>query len=407
MEVKMNILFLTMQKIRSLNQDGIYMDLMNEFVDNGHHVFVATPLEKQDHLANLKLSKLNMDIFGVKICDYFTNSLLKKGISLLLLNHSFLVGIKKQCPHVTFDLIIYSTPPISFNKTISFFKNRGHAFSYLLLKDIFPQNAVDLGMIEAHGPTSLIYKVFRRKEKKLYKVSDAIGCMSQANCDYLLANNPEVAYDKVEICPNSIKIREHKMINKEKIRIKYSLPMNKTIFIYGGNIGRPQGVDFIISCLRGNELLLNSFILIIGKGTEYSRLQKWFGEVNPKNAKLIPFLPKNEFDLVVACSDIGLLFLDNRFTIPNFPSRLLSYMEYDLPVLAATDSCSDVGKTIMENGFGWWCKSDDASHFLDLMDTAAGSDLRQMKQNEKLCLKTRYSVETSYKTIMGHFQITT
>jgi aspartate 1-decarboxylase len=54
-----------------------------------------------------------------------------------------------------------------------------------MLKDIFPQNAVDLGMIKTTGIKSLLYKYFRRKEKGLYFISDRIGCMSQANVDYV------------------------------------------------------------------------------------------------------------------------------------------------------------------------------------------------------------------------------
>ena len=46
--------------------------------------------------------------------------------------------------------------------------------------------------------------------------------------------------------------------------------------------------------------------------------------------------------------DVGLIFLDKRFTIPNFPSRLLSYMQASMPVLAATDVNTDIGKVIEE-----------------------------------------------------------
>ena len=84
---------------------------------------------------------------------------------------------------------------------IRFLKERDHCATYLLLKDIFPQNAVDIGLMKEGG---FVYKRFRGKEKLLYALSDRIGCMSPANVEYLLAHNPEIAPEKVHVNPNSI-----------------------------------------------------------------------------------------------------------------------------------------------------------------------------------------------------------
>lgn len=72
--------------------------------------------------------------------------MIEKGISTLMIEGQFLRAIKKHFNDVTFDLVIYSTPPITFEKVILFIKERDLANSYLLLKDIFPQNALDLNM---------------------------------------------------------------------------------------------------------------------------------------------------------------------------------------------------------------------------------------------------------------------
>ena len=83
--------------------------------------------------------------------------------------------------------------------------------------------------------------------------------------------------------------------------------------------------------------------------------------------RLMEHLPKNEYDRMIACCDVGLIFLDHRFTIPNFPSRLLSYMQVGLPVVACTDPNTDIGKTIVEGGFGVWCESNDEEAFLKMI----------------------------------------
>lgn len=85
-----------------------------------------------------------------------------------------------------------------------------------MLKDIFPQNAVDLGMLSKSGARKLIYNLFRKKEEKLYIISDYIGCMSNANVDYIVKNNPYLSEKTIEVCPNSITPLEIYITEEEK-----------------------------------------------------------------------------------------------------------------------------------------------------------------------------------------------
>src|SRR5699024_5383715 len=139
-----------------------------------------------------------------------------------------------------FDLIIYSTPPMTFSNLIKLFKRRDNSISYLMLKDIFPQNAVDLNIFSKKGA---IYNYFRHKEKQTYSISDLIGVMSLANKKYLLNNN-NISDGKISIFRNSIYeyteeyFKDDNLIN---ILNKYEIKKSKTLFIYGGNIGLPQG----------------------------------------------------------------------------------------------------------------------------------------------------------------------
>ena len=226
--------------------------------------------------------------------------------------------------------------------------------------------------------------------------------MSENNRKYLIEKSG-VDKNKIEICPNSIKIRKRPDVDKDEVRRNNGLPTDKTIFVYGGNLGVAQGIDFIISCLEKNEENKDTFILIVGSGMEYNRLAQWFEKDNPQNSKLISHLPKEEYMKVMAACDVGLIFLDHRFTIPNFPSRLLSYMEGKMPVLAATDPNTDVGTVIEEGEFGYWCESNDVEAFTCLMNSLIDKYNRtQMGENAYHYLKINYSVSQPYKTIVSH-----
>lgn len=403
----MNILFLTLLDFSTLDESNIYTDLMREFVKNNHEVYIISPTEKKKNQPTSLIEHENCKILKLQIGNTQKTNLFEKGISILTLESKFQRAIKVYFSNIKFDLVIYTTPPITLQKAIEFVKKRDNAKTYLLLKDIFPQNAVDLGMIKKTGVKRLIFKYFRSKEKKLYKISDFIGCMSQANVNFVLNNNPEISPDVVEICPNSI---EPLIVKKEvekinEIKKKYNIPYDKTVFIYGGNLGKPQGINFLIDCLKANRRNNQVYFVIVGSGTEFTKLHTFLESEKLNNARLFAQLTKEDYELLANSCDVGLIFLDNRFTIPNFPSRILSYMQASMPILAATDVNTDIGKVIEHGEFGYWCESSNIQHFNNKLSKLCNSDLRkQLGENARLYLENNYTAKHSYEIIIKHFK---
>lgn len=270
------------------------------------------------------------------------------------------------------------------------------------MKDIFPQNAVDLGMMHKSGVKGFLYQFFRKKEKQLYGLSDYIGCMSQANVDYVIKHNSEVNPYKVGVCPNSVEPVDMSITTEEKKRMreKYGIPQDKKVFVYGGNLGKPQGIPFFIRCLQSQKRNTNIFFLIIGDGTEFGKLDNYIKISKQNNVKLMNRLPKEDYDRMVGSCDIGLIFLDYRFTIPNFPSRLLSYMQAKLPVFAVTDRNTDVGTAIIDGGFGWWCESNDVNKFAKIVNEIENSNLDRMGERAWHVLLNDYVSEKAYIEII-------
>ena len=257
-------------------------------------------------------------------------------------------------------------------------------------------------MLCTTGLKGMLYKHFRKVEKKLYSISDTIGCMSQANVDYILMHNQNVEPSKVGICPNAIEVQDMSVDAniRSELRKKYGIPQEKKVFVYGGNLGKPQGIPFLLQCLEREKDNSDAYFLIVGDGTEYQKLEAWFSNVKPVNSKLLKRLPKADYERLVAACDVGMIFLDHRFTIPNFPSRLLSYMQAGLPVLAATDPNTDVGKVIVEGKFGWWCESNDANAFAANVEQATQENLASMRRAAQEFLQENYTTEHVYRQIM-------
>lgn len=397
----MKILFLGLTTIDSLTKHDMYTDLLRALSNKGHTIFCVTSTERRKHKNTSCLYESKNGILQVKTLNIQKTNIFEKGLGTLLITNQFKKAIKKYFKGIKFDLILYPTPPITLYGVVKYFKKKDGAKAYLMLKDIFPQNAVDLGLIKTTGINGLIYKYFRKQEKRLYSISDRIGCMSDANVDYVLKHNPELAKDKIEVFPNCIEVCEHSLTDSEKrqIREKYHLPLDKNIFVYGGNLGKPQGIHFIIDCLKSKKADDRVFFLIVGDGTEFKILEEYFLNSKQSNFLLMNRLPADEFDRMIASCDVGLVFLDYRFTIPNFPSRMLSYMQAHLPILACTDTVTDVGKMLEENDCGWWCESNDSQLFSNAIDKILSSSYADKGQNSFNCLLKSYSTDEVSKKV--------
>lgn len=403
----MNILLLSLTFSDSCHA-SMYEDLLDVFVRNGHNVYVACSNDSRSSEPCGIQQWNNKTVLRVKTGDITGNvNIIKKGLTTVLIDYYFKKALKEHFKNIHFDLILYPTPPITLANTIAWAKKHYNAKTYLMLKDIFPQNAVDLCMMRKTGIKGLIYKYFRRKEKFFYSISDYIGCMSLANVQYVLEHNPEIKSDRVEVCPNCLLIPTQKPNFKHdgiELKKKYEIPEDAVIFIYGGNLGKPQGIDFLIECLRHEKENKKAYFIIIGSGSEFGKLKAFVDSEKPANVKLLNYMPKDEYQLISDQCDVGMMFLDHRFTIPNFPSRILNYLASGNPVLAATDANTDIGTIARDNGFGFCCESNDVKGFVKAVDDFINADRETMGENGWNFLKNNWSVENGYNIIMKHFE---
>lgn len=399
----MNILFLTFTKIDDINERGIYSDLARIFAKKGHHITIVSPIERREKIKTHFIKNNNHNLLKIRGLNYRNTNIFEKTLGFFATEHQYYHSVKKHLKSTKFDLIFYSTPPITFLKTINYIKKRDNAFTYLLLKDIFPQNAVDLKYIKKN---SLMYHIFREKEKKLYDVSDMIGCMSQANMDYILENNTSIKKLKVEINPNTIEPLHVNISDDRKIEIrkKYKIPEDKTIIVFSGNCGKPQGIDFLLNFIKKNTNT-NAFFLIVGDGTEFKKIKNWHTQSKLLNVLILNKLQKKEFDELLSACDVGLILLSKDFTIPNFPQRLLSYLEMKLPVITATDPVTDVGDIVEGAGCGFKINFGDYEVFQQKLDILCNNQeiVNTMKKNSWRLLNEKYLVDFSYNSIMKHF----
>ncbi len=385
----MRILFFTLKKIISLNDKNIYSDMINEFIKRGHKVDYYFPNEKEFILNNDNFS-LNSILIKNKIQK--TKNFSLKLFSYILLEFKFVNIILKTKNN--YDLLVIVTPSIFQTKIIKTFKNRfPNSKTLLLLKDIFPDNALNLGILNMHFPFIFLYKYFRSIEKKLYNLIDKIGVMTELNRTYILSKYPNLV-NKIFISYNSIKFYE---IKKNKLRSDLGLPDDKIILIFIGNLGLPQDP------LLFKKLIMNSpkniFYAVIGVGSQEVELSK----INSKNFLFINKLfDQDTIDQYLINSDYGLVLLNSKFKVPNFPSKITSYLNANLPLIAITNEFNDL-KNLIETKLivGKWFHNIPIN-FLKIIEFLRNLSPKQNLSNHQVL--NLYNVEEQIEEIFKNIE---
>ncbi|MCT4597326.1 MAG: glycosyltransferase family 4 protein [Vallitalea sp.] len=348
----MNILFLMLAFPKEEEGSNLYNDIVSEVASQGHNVTVVAPHQKETVLSKER---------GIKVLRVKSGTLLnvgpiQKGINNVLLPFYYKKAIKRFLLDETFDWIVSPTPPITLSSVVCSCKKWFNAKSYLILRDIFPQNAVDLGLIR----NRFLHSYFRKKEIDLYQNSDIIGCMSQGNIDYVLQHNI-MDSSKLVLLPNWIKYQEED-IPDLSILDDYGL-QDKFICLFGGNFGKPQAIEHIIDLAVSVKHISDIVFLMIGTGTEFNRIKSLVTDLNLDNVVIQNRIPREDFLKLVPLCNVGLVNLSEKFTIPNIPSRTLAYWNCALPVLACIDENTDMGEIIEKHNGGLFSIAGDLASY--------------------------------------------
>ena len=133
----MNVLFMTISSVETVEKHSISLDLLREFKRQGHEIYIVAGLERTNKADTNVSEEAGCKILRVKIGKNKRANLIEKGITTLMLPKRYIKAIDKYFGDVKFDIVLYTTPPITHVNTVKYIKKRDGAISYLLLKDIF------------------------------------------------------------------------------------------------------------------------------------------------------------------------------------------------------------------------------------------------------------------------------
>ena len=345
----MNILFVFFT-LPHLSQSAMYSDMVNEFQQNGHKVLPMAPIISDSSKSYISIEN-QIEVLRVKTLDVFSKNVFEKGFANLLLSNQFKNAFTAFWKNKAIDLVIVATPSVMFADFVSDIKKSKGSQVYLMQKDIFPQNAVDLGLM---NKKSLIFKFFKKKECKLLKVADIVGCTSPGNINYFLSNYSFLEKKKVQLLYNNSKIFNR----SDELKFDNKDFSDMFTVVFGGNMGKPQQLENVFNLAKRTLNFKDVLFIVIGKGTEIEKLKDVANQMGIYNLKFIDSLSRENYFKLISSCNLGLISLHQDFTVPNTPMKLNDYLNAGIPVLASIDRNNDLGELLEQNKMGKYAYSD-------------------------------------------------
>lgn len=379
-------------------------ELANEFRARGHYPFVITPGRKGQK-SKLFVERIDgIDVWRFRTGNTRGGSKVKRAVNETLLPFNAWFAINKKLEKNGIDLLINYSPTIFWGVLVKFIKKKfPDCRSYLVLRDLFPQWAIDQGLI---SQGTIIEKYFRFFEKKNYNSSDYIGLMSKANIEVFESINEEnVKYQK-EILFNWSRINKcDSPYAVEGIKSKYNIE-DKVVFFYGGNIGHAQDMENLMRLAKSMAQYKSAYFLFIGQGDEFELINSLKQTWSLDNVGIYPSISQEEFELVLQVVDIGLFSLSKEHSAHNFPGKLLGYMKYSIPILGSVNIGNDLVDFV--NGYNagkTFVNGEDSKLLRAAKQYLYDKQLRiEHGENAQRLLIEYFSVESAADKILSKFE---
>jgi glycosyltransferase involved in cell wall biosynthesis len=374
--------------------------LAHEFARRGHKVIVATPSEHSRKSVRIEEED------GITVVRIRAGSLRQVGnsirmwrecrISKTMWRHGERFFRNNHC-----DLVVFYSPTIFFGELVERLKEIWRCPSYLILRDIFPKWAIDTGILRE----GLVYKYLKRKELAQYAVSDMIGVEAPGDLTYFDSFVPD-ARDRVEVLHNWLDVS---MVPKSGANWRSRLGLeNKVVFFYGGNLGKAQDMDNLLRLALGLQARREIFFLMVGSGSEGSRIKGEILRNKMLNIRVLPPLPQKEYLECLSEFDVGLISLDRRLKSHNFTGKLLGYVMCGKPVLASINPGNDLMAFLQKADFGVACVNGDDEKLREAAIRLASDSLLRAEMGARArCLsETIFSVRGAAGQILSHLEST-
>jgi glycosyltransferase involved in cell wall biosynthesis len=310
-------------------------DLAQELARQGHEVVVLVPCQGLGRAWRLEQVD-GVSVLRVRAPRTKDIGLVRRAIGEALLPLALLLGLwLGPLRRLRWDGIIWYSPTIFLGPAVAWLKRASRCRAYLILRDLFPDWAVDAGVLRK----GLTYRVFKAVERFQYRQADVIGVQTPANAPLVATDAPRGT--RIEVLYNWLAAPAAPDTGPLPDGLGHWMG-GRTVFVYAGNIGVAQDLDAFLDIAPRFAQRHDLGFLIVGRGSERERLRDRTTRAALGNVMVADEVSPDVLQLVLARCHVGLIALHPGHATHNIPGKLLTYLHARLPVLARVNANNDL-----------------------------------------------------------------
>lgn len=368
-------------------------DLSREFVRQGHALTVILPT------AGLSTRWLLEDFDSVQVLRLRAPktkdiNYVRRTVNEFWMPFAMLRNLRKSpLANEVWDGVVWYAPSIFLGPIANALKKASNCKGYLIIRDIFPEWAVDMELM-GHG---LPYRFFDAVARYQYSVADVIGVQTRGNRSYFRTWQEQPGR-KLEVLQNWL---DKLASSRCSIHVTDTPLAGRKVFVYAGNMGVAQGMDILLDLAERLSTRPDVGFLLVGRGSDAQRLRNYAQARGLTNVLFFDELHPDEIPDLYAQCHVGIVALDPRHKSHNIPGKFLTYMQSGLPVLANVNGGNDLATMIRTEEVGQVCESNQVEELVEL----ANKLLEQISFDDSLPARCRSLFEREFSAEQAVRQI--
>ena len=342
----MKIALVTSTFLPARNSGAIQLrDLAQELARQGHSITIFVPSSEID--AAWKVEEIGrVRIIRLRALAMSNVGHLRRAIAEQLMPYAMRFAYASSpFSGERWDGVVWYSPAIFHAPFVRHLKRKGGGRGYLIIRDIFPEWAVDVGLLHR----GFVYRYFKKIARSQYEIADVIGVQTEGNLKYFLDWQRKSPGRKLEVlnnwlgpvplCTNSFRLADTSLAGRK-------------VFVYTGNMGLAQGVDVLVELAKRLYHRKDIGFLFVGRGSEVARLKDRAAALQLESVLFHDEVEHEQLPEIYRQCHVGLIALDPRHKSHNIPGKLLGYLQNGLPILASVNEGNDLIKIIEGNKIG-------------------------------------------------------
>jgi glycosyltransferase involved in cell wall biosynthesis len=368
-------------------------DLVREFADQGHQPTVVTPVPclktPWEYEWDAGVRVLRVRTPPTKDVNYFIRTLNETRLTSALTRGMRRAGMSLS----EWEGVVWYSPTIFLGRLAGKIRRNSNCRSYLILRDIFPEWAVDMGLMGRGLP----YRYFKYVEFSQYSQADTVGVQTEANLPYL-ENWAKGTKHRLEVLENWLSPAP---IRPCRINLSLTSLAGCKVFAYTGNMGVAQDLDLFIEMAVQFKSRDDVGFLFVGRGSEKIRLTAAAKRNQLDKVIFFDEIEPSEIPGLLSQCHVAMLALSPQHKSHNIPGKFLTYLQAGMPVLARINPGNDLEQLISKTKVGQVYTGNDPSVLANLAEQLLRPEYQceQLRQRAREIWLTRFSTHNAVKQI--------